>query len=815
MRDTEGNLLKDTILQERYKIVELIDIGLISKMYKAYDTKYNKYVFVKELITKYKVPYLRQQAVEQFKGEARILFKYKHINLPKFDDYFDYEENRYLIIDYIEGNRLSTLVEGEEDFLPEKLVIQWGIDLCDVLSYFHNMEPKPVIFRDMNPHSIFLSEEGILKLIDFGISKEYEIEGKTRDVAKVMIPHYSPIEQHSGGTDTRSDIYSLGATLYYLITKEPPMDSLTRSFEDEPMKTCKEINPHISLELDGIIMKAMEMSRKNRYQNIEEMKADLACLLELLKDDNYFPPEDEEVPVITDLSGELSPEESREFIKEEPDTGGVTSMDDYVETPIQNVYVATDGITGEKAFSKDISLSVDTYRGRDSYKDEVSPVIPSEVPLEEERDYSSHVISSEVSLEEERDYSYKDEVSPAIPSEVSLEEERDYSSPVIPSEVPLEVPLEEERDYSYKDEVSPAIPSEVPLEEERDYSYKDEISPVIPSEVPLEEEVKEELLTRGIEEKGEEEKISFEERIHEVLEPLSHISDKLDENLSVNREINIEEVIPLPTKGRLIRERYEIIELLKGRHLTKVYKGIDMKRHVPVIIKEFFLDNVLKPENAKALDFIYSKIELIFKLFHPNLPVFEEFFAYEDKDYLVMEYIDGETMKSIIENSNVLPPVDLVLEWALQLCGALDYLHSREAGSIIFSALSPDNIIRDMAGILKLVDFGISKLYVPPESILLGTEDISINFSSPEEYNGQLDTRSDIYSLGAMLYYLLTGKVPPDAGDRMIWNLSFQPGEFNQHIPSGLIGIVLTATEIDKNKRFQSILEMQECLENL
>ena len=711
MRDTEGNLLKDTILQERYKIVELIDIGLISKMYKAYDTKYNKYVFVKELITKYKVPYLRQQAVEQFKGEARILFKYKHINLPKFDDYFDYEENRYLIIDYIEGNRLSTLVEGEEDFLPEKLVIQWGIDLCDVLSYFHNMEPKPVIFRDMNPHSIFLSEEGILKLIDFGISKEYEIEGKTRDVAKVMIPHYSPIEQHSGGTDTRSDIYSLGATLYYLITKEPPMDSLTRSFEDEPMKTCKEINPHISLELDGIIMKAMEMSRKNRYQNIEEMKADLACLLELLKDDNYFPPEDEEVPVITDLSGELSPEESREFIKEEPDTGGVTSMDDYVETPIQNVYVATDGITGEKAFSKDISLSVDTYRGRDSYKDEVSPVIPSEVPLEEE--------------------------------------------------------------------------------------------------------VKEELLTRGIEEKGEEEKISFEERIHEVLEPLSHISDKLDENLSVNREINIEEVIPLPTKGRLIRERYEIIELLKGRHLTKVYKGIDMKRHVPVIIKEFFLDNVLKPENAKALDFIYSKIELIFKLFHPNLPVFEEFFAYEDKDYLVMEYIDGETMKSIIENSNVLPPVDLVLEWALQLCGALDYLHSREAGSIIFSALSPDNIIRDMAGILKLVDFGISKLYVPPESILLGTEDISINFSSPEEYNGQLDTRSDIYSLGAMLYYLLTGKVPPDAGDRMIWNLSFQPGEFNQHIPSGLIGIVLTATEIDKNKRFQSILEMQECLENL
>ncbi len=277
MRDADGNLTTDTILQERYKIVNLIQKGPASRMYKAFDTKRSKSVFVKELIATYTDPSLRHQAIEQFKSEAKILFKLKQENLPKFEDYFDYEENRYLIIEYIEGNRLNNIVESQSGFLDEQQVIKWGIELCDSLGYLHNLKPNPVIFRDLSPQSILLSEnDGKLKLIDFGISKIYESDAKTMGIAKTMTQHYSPIEQHAGTTDNRSDIYSLGATLYYLICKAPPMDCVERIIDDEPMEKCSKFNPHISKELEKIIMKAMEVDKKDRYQKIEEMRGELA-----------------------------------------------------------------------------------------------------------------------------------------------------------------------------------------------------------------------------------------------------------------------------------------------------------------------------------------------------------------------------------------------------------------------------------------------------------------------------------------------------------------------------------------------------------
>lgn len=277
MRDADGNLMTDTILQERYKIVNLIQKGPASRMYKGFDVKRNKAVFVKELIATYTDPSLRHQAIEQFKSEAKILFKLKQENLPKFEDYFDYEENRYLIIEYIEGKRLNNIVENQSGFLEERQVIKWGIELCDSLQYLHNLKPNPVIFRDLSPQSILLSEnDSRLKLIDFGISKIYESEAKTMGIAKTMTQHYSPIEQHAGTTDNRSDIYSLGATLYYLICKEPPMDCVERIIDDEPMEKCSKFNPYISKELEKIIMKAMEVDKKDRYQKIEDMKADLS-----------------------------------------------------------------------------------------------------------------------------------------------------------------------------------------------------------------------------------------------------------------------------------------------------------------------------------------------------------------------------------------------------------------------------------------------------------------------------------------------------------------------------------------------------------
>ena len=173
MRGPEGELIADTLLQERYKITDLVNKGPASRMYKGYDIKRKRYVFLKEMINTFTDPSLRQQAIEQFKCEAKILFKLKHDNLPKFEDYFDYESNRYLILDYIEGKRLSNIAESSSSFLSEKQIIAWGIELCDALYYLHNIKPNPVIFRDLSPQSILLADNGRLKLIDFGISKIY------------------------------------------------------------------------------------------------------------------------------------------------------------------------------------------------------------------------------------------------------------------------------------------------------------------------------------------------------------------------------------------------------------------------------------------------------------------------------------------------------------------------------------------------------------------------------------------------------------------------------------------------------------------
>lgn len=275
MRNSDGQLLKDAVLQERYQVLEMVTKGPGSRTYKCWDQRREKNIFVKELITSFTDPSLRQQAIEQFKFEAKILFKLKHENLPKFEDYFDFDGNRYLTFNFLEGERLNQIVDNSQGFLSEKQILGWAIELCDVLAYLHNTKPNPVIFRDLSPESTLLATDGKLRLIDFGIAKIYDSDAKTMGIAKTMTAHYSPIEQHAGTTDERSDIYSLGATLYYLSAKEPPMDCVERIIDDEPMDPPSKYNPNMSPELERVILKAMEVDKKDRYQKVEEMRADI------------------------------------------------------------------------------------------------------------------------------------------------------------------------------------------------------------------------------------------------------------------------------------------------------------------------------------------------------------------------------------------------------------------------------------------------------------------------------------------------------------------------------------------------------------
>ncbi len=630
MRGTDDQLSDDILLQNRYKIIELIHTGPVSKTYRGIDTKDSSYVFIKEVINTYTDPSLRYQAIEQFKDEVKIFFKLKQENLPKFKDYFDHDNNRYLIIEYIEGDSLDIFIQREANVISEKQIINWSIQLCEALSYLHNTKPHPVIFRNMTPGSIIVSKDGTLKLIDFGISKIYEYGSSTRTIAKTITKYYSPLEQHGGITDKRSDIYSLGATLYYLTTGTEPMDCVDRTIEDEPMKSCRELNSNISSHLEQIITKAMEIDKEHRYQNIEDMKRDL--------------------------------------IK------------------INQMAINMPGILKHIAFRK-------TMTGKQQN-----------------------------------------------------------------SSIKINLP-----------------PKEI--------------------KTPVQEEKK------NIK--------SFNPR---SLTPSRDISNKLKEMRSINKKNRITVETPELHFGKLIRGRYKITELIKTDYLSKIYKGIDTEKDDIITIKEIFYDLYLQSgEKKEIIEQLFAETGSLINLHHPNLPVFEDYFYHEGKYYLIMEYIEGENMTSVIED--FVPPWEIVMEWTYQLCDVLAYLHSRKPKPVIFRGLCPDNIILEYTGKIKLGDFGISKLYDPAEMTISVAKVANTNFSPPEQYSGHTDKKSDIYSLGATVYYFLTGIVPNDSVDRVISNLPLPSREFSRNIPREIKELIFKATEIDKNKRFHDMSEIKNQVE--
>ncbi len=262
-----GELLKD-----RYKVMGLIKKSYVSRVYKGFDNQTKKDVAVKELLIEaFSNPTEKQEALKQFLLESKILLKLNHPNLPKFEDYFDCNGKRYMIMEYVKGDKLKTLVEKFEGFWEEEQVIKWGIELCDVIGYLHTREPNPIIFRGLCPENVIVAEDGRLKLIDFGISKIFLPQSKTLAVAKTAKLHFSPMEQYTSQTNERTDIYAIGATLYYILTKVPPIDSIERVLNSVPLPSCKKYNPHASPELEKILFRAMEVEQDNRYKSVFSM----------------------------------------------------------------------------------------------------------------------------------------------------------------------------------------------------------------------------------------------------------------------------------------------------------------------------------------------------------------------------------------------------------------------------------------------------------------------------------------------------------------------------------------------------------------
>jgi outer membrane protein assembly factor BamB/tRNA A-37 threonylcarbamoyl transferase component Bud32 len=274
---TDGEFLAPgEALAGRYEILRFLSKGGMGAVYQARDNRFadvNKLVAVKEMISPVRDTVTGRISLETFEREANILASLSHPAIPKVFDYFHHERRVYLIIEYIEGTDLESLLAEIDFALTQDKVVDWGLQACDVLSYLHNHKPNPIVFRDMKPSNIMLREDGRIMLIDFGIAKVFQA-GKRGTM--IGTEGYSPPEQYRGVAEPRGDIYALGATLHHLMTRRDPRKEPPFTFHDHPIR---DFNVTVTADCEATIFKALEYEVEDRYASAEEMKRALLKVL--------------------------------------------------------------------------------------------------------------------------------------------------------------------------------------------------------------------------------------------------------------------------------------------------------------------------------------------------------------------------------------------------------------------------------------------------------------------------------------------------------------------------------------------------------
>ncbi len=273
---TGNTLSRGVLMENRYEIEQVIGYGGMSTVYRARDTRFVQTVRVcaiKEMFDVSTDPGVRQDKLKRFEEEANFLALLNHPCIPKIYDFFAANERRYLVLEYIEGKNLETLLEDRAAPIEEKQVIEWGISLCDVLSYLHNHQPKPIIFRDMKPSNVMCDTNGHLMLIDFGIAKTFQEEKKG---TMIGTEGYSPPEQYKGLALPVGDIYALGATLHQLLTNSDPRVEVPFTFHE---RLPRSLNPKVSEATQQVLMKALEFDIPKRWRSVDEFRDALSKLL--------------------------------------------------------------------------------------------------------------------------------------------------------------------------------------------------------------------------------------------------------------------------------------------------------------------------------------------------------------------------------------------------------------------------------------------------------------------------------------------------------------------------------------------------------
>lgn len=299
-------LERGALLHNRYRIAEILGQGGMGSVYRAVDENLGVDVAVKENL------FTTDEYARQFRLEAVILANLRHPNLPRVTDHFVVgDQGQYLVMDYIEGEDLRQRMERTNS-LPDEEVILIGAAMGKALDYLHTRKP-PILHRDIKPGNVKVTPDGEVFLVDFGLAKVIQGSQVTTTGARAMTPGYSPPEQYgTARTDPRTDIYSLGATLYAALTGVIPEDGLARAMENATLTPIRKRAPKVSRRLAAAIEKAMEIDTDDRYQTADEFRKALlkasSRTQRLVEDDFSIAPAPNDVPAsIEEPAIEITP----------------------------------------------------------------------------------------------------------------------------------------------------------------------------------------------------------------------------------------------------------------------------------------------------------------------------------------------------------------------------------------------------------------------------------------------------------------------------------------------------------------------------
>ncbi|MDQ3745405.1 MAG: protein kinase, partial [Acidobacteriota bacterium] len=264
------------VLQNRYRVEGPLGRGGMGAVYEATDLRLSRTVALKETLVE------TDELRRAFEREARLLANLRHPSLPKVLDHFEEGDGLFLVMEFIPGEDLGAMLEREGHAFSTAEVMRWADELLGALEYLHTLDP-PVLHRDIKPANLKLIARQQVVLLDFGLAKGSAGQMTNAGSRSVLAysPNYSPLEQIQGaGTDDRSDLYSLAATLYHLLTAVKPADAITRaaalvSGRPDPLRPARELNPEVPAAVSAALARALALNIENRPRNASELRREL------------------------------------------------------------------------------------------------------------------------------------------------------------------------------------------------------------------------------------------------------------------------------------------------------------------------------------------------------------------------------------------------------------------------------------------------------------------------------------------------------------------------------------------------------------